>query len=109
MSNLDVSRHEGEKLDAYVSRLEGLARQRDLAATDRAAVALSLGAARALLRQKQAPQPAQSGNPGEVYRPPSDPGAGSSPALDHCKALCRALGPEKRMQLRRWLREGMPD
>jgi hypothetical protein len=109
MSKLDVSRRNGEPLDAYISRLEDLARQQGLAVEDRVIVAVSLGAARALLRQQQTPRPAQASDPSEIYRPPSDPGAGSSPALDYCKALCRALSPEKQAQLLRWLEEGMPD
>src|SRR2546430_866325 len=76
---------------------------------DRAALAVSLGAARALLRQQQAPRPQRPSDQGLAYRPPSDPGEGASPALDYCKALCRSLSPEKRAQLLQWLQDGMPD
>jgi hypothetical protein len=109
MTKLDVSRRDGERLDAYVGRLEGLAGQQGLAAEDRAALNLSLAAARALLRQQQAPRPQPPSDQGRAYRPPSDPGEGSSPILDYCKALCRALSPEKRAQLLRWLGDDLPD
>ena len=109
MTKLDVSRRHGERLDAYVGRLEGLVGQPGLAAEDRASLNVSLAAARALFRQQQAPRPAQTGGPGDTYRPPSDPGEGSSPVLDYCKALCRALSPHKQLLLLRWLLDGMPD
>jgi hypothetical protein len=107
MGKQDFLRRDGERLDAYVSRLEGMAPE-GVAAEDRAALAVSLAAARALLRQQQAPRPAKPSDQGHAYRPPSDPGEGS-PILDRCKALCRALSPEKRAQLLRWLTDGMPD
>jgi hypothetical protein len=108
MGKLDVSRRDGERLDAYVGRLEGMAGA-GLSAEDRAALAVSLAAAKALLRQQQAPRPARPSDHGHTYRPPSDPGEGASPALDYCKALCRALSPEKRAHLLQWLQDGMPD
>jgi hypothetical protein len=78
-----------------------------MSAEDRAALAVSLGAAKALLRQQQAPRPKRPSDRGNAYRPPSDPGVSS--ALDYCKALCRALSPEKRAELLEWLTDGMPD
>ena len=104
MGKLDVSRRDGERLDAYIGRLEGLAGEQ-LSAEDRAALA----AAKALLRQQQAPRPQRPSEHGQTYRPPSDAGVGPSPALDYCKALCRTLSPERRAQLLRWLQDGMPD
>jgi hypothetical protein len=108
MSNLDVARRDGERLDAYMGRLEDLAQRPGLTAEDRAALAVSLGAAKALLRQQQVLRPTPSSRPGAAYRPPSDPGQGS-PALDYCKALCRSLSPERRAELLRWLQDDMPD
>jgi hypothetical protein len=108
MDRLDVSRRDGERLDAYVSRLEDLARQ-VLGAEDRAALAVSLEAARALLRQHQSPSPKPPSDHGHTYRPPSDAGEGLPSALDYCKALYRSLSPEKQAQFLRWLQHGMPD
>jgi hypothetical protein len=108
MGELDVSRRDGERLDAYVSRLEGMAMP-GLAAEDQAALTVSLATARALLRQQQAPRLKRPSDHGGAYRPPSDSGEGPSPALDYCKALCRTLSPEKRAQLLRWLEDDMPD
>jgi len=108
MNGQDFSRRDGERLVAYISRLEGLARH-GVTAEDRATLAVSLAAAQALLRQQQAPRPKRPSDQGDSYRPPSDPGTGTSPALDYCKALCRALSAEKRAQLLRWLADGMPD
>ena|SRR5215472_627207 len=108
MGKLDVSRRDGERLDDYISRLEGMAGGH-LPTEDRAALAVSLAAAKALLRQQQVPRPQRPSDHGQTYRPPSDAGAGPSPTLDYCKALCRTLSPEKRAQLLRWLQDGMPD
>src|SRR5262245_38343852 len=102
MDRRDVSRRDGERLDAYVGRLEGITSEA-MAPEDRAALAVSLASARALLRQQQAPRPKRPSDQGHAYRPPSDPGEGASPTLDYCKALCRALSPEKRAQLLEWL------
>jgi hypothetical protein len=109
MGKLDVSRRDGERLDAYVGRLERLARRPGLAAEDRAALAVSLEAARALLRQHQAPKPTRPSDHGHAYRPPSDPGEAAPPLFEYCKALCRSLSPEKRARLLRWLQDDMPD
>jgi hypothetical protein len=87
-------------------RLEQI-RANDLSEAERAAVAVSLQAARALLRQQTGTRP-PPGERAKVYRPPSDPGEGS-PVLDYCKALCRTLSPEKRALLLRWLADNMPD
>jgi hypothetical protein len=108
MGKLDVSRHDGERLDDYVSRLEGMSGV-EMSAADRAALAVSLAGARTLLRQQQAPKRKRPSDHGDAYRPPSDAGAGPSPALEYCKALCRTLSPENRAQLLRWLQDGMPD
>jgi hypothetical protein len=103
-----VSCRDGERLDDYISRLEGMAGGH-LPTEERAALSVSLAAAaKALLRQQQAPRPQRPSDHGQTYRPPSDAGAGPSPTLDYCKALCRTLSPEKRAQLR-WLQDGMPD
>jgi hypothetical protein len=108
MGKPDLSRHDGERLDSYVSRLEGMVGE-GLAAEDRAALAVSLAAAKALLRQQQAaslrgPPSAAAPTP----YPPAVSGEGDA-ALEYCKALCRALPPHKQLRLLRWLLDGMPD
>jgi hypothetical protein len=108
MSKLDVSRRDGERLDDYISRLEGMAGG-EMSAEGRAALAVSLAGARTLLRQQQAPKPKRPSDHGDSYRPPSDAGEGPSPTLDYCKALCRTLSPQKRALLLRWLQDDMPD
>jgi hypothetical protein len=109
MGKLDLSRRDGERLDAYVGRLEGLAWQAGLAAEDRAALAVSLAGAKALLRQQQAASlrgPPSAATP--TPYPPAVAGEGDDDALEYCKALCRALPPHKQLRLLRWLLDGMP-
>jgi hypothetical protein len=109
MGKPDLSRRDGERLDAYVSRLEGLVGE-GMAAEDRAGLGVSLAAAKALLRQQQAASlrgPPSDATPAPY--PAAAPGVGDDPALDYCKTLCRALPPHEQLRLLRWLLDGMPD
>jgi hypothetical protein len=69
MNNQDLSRREGERLDAYLGRLEEMAKRPGPAAGDRAALTVSLAAAWALLRQQQAAS--ASGPPSAVTPTPT--------------------------------------